>query len=121
MIVFISGPHDQAMELAKALRNVNIAQGKGALVILQPNGEEHTITQQIEKILDGMPLHGGADITGLKFKRDPMILLTEETYPLLDEFEDILPGFKERFGPEPVFISTTVKKTEKANKRWKIW
>jgi hypothetical protein len=109
MILILKGPTKAGLELARFLRNVAIFQGRGALVLLRPKGEEHSLVTQIEKLLVGVKLSENADINRLKFKADPLILVVGENASLLKEVEVLLPGFTKKFGPEPINMDVGVK------------
>jgi hypothetical protein len=100
-IVIIKGQAKSGKTLiANALRNNQISSKKGALLIDETNdGEAKPL---LEKILIGVPLPAEipADwATKLPWKPDAMIIVVAEKQKMLDQFEAVLPGFKEKFGP----------------------
>lgn len=96
-ICIIKGPAQSGKTLiARALRNNQISNKKGALLIDEDQlGELHI---QLEKIIDGVP-YNLKNWQSLPWKADAMIITVGDKAKVLDEFEKMMPGFKERFGP----------------------
>ena len=100
-INIITGPSKSGKTLiANALRNNQISNKKGALLIDENNDGEPKIL--LEKLLVGAPFpevvpnNWGAD---LPWKNDPMIILIGDQEEMLAIFEKMLPGFVDHFGP----------------------
>ena len=100
-IVIISGAAKSGKTLiANALRNNQISNKKGALLIDETN--DGGLKPLLEKILIAiqLPAEIPADwASKLPWKHDPMIIVVAEKQKMLLEFERMLPGFNEYFGP----------------------
>lgn len=99
-ITIINGPAKSGKSrLANALRNSQITNGKGALLVDDTSDGE--IKPLIEKLLMGveLPETPPADLSDLPWKEDPLVIVVGKKARILDEFEAALPGFKEFFGP----------------------
>jgi len=86
--------------IANALRNSQIGQGKGALLIDEDQDGE--LKYLIEKIMDGQAIPDEVPedwAESLSFKPDPVIILVNEKAKELDNIELMLPGFKAKFAP----------------------
>jgi hypothetical protein len=116
MIVIVRGPRDKAQPHLEAIRSVQIGKGCGCLLLNEPDGDDHKVEHQIEKLLVGEKLIKGErllvgeshrtdtweapkDLSKLKWKKDPMVLLYGHDEKVLDQFEKLLPGFKKLLGP----------------------
>lgn len=101
MIMIVKGPHDAAMVHCQWMRGANIARKCGALIVLKPEGDDHAIPHQIEKILDGQrfPENPPADLSELHWKPEPVVLVCEDYRKVLDQFDKVCPGFTRFFGP----------------------
>lgn len=116
MIIIVHGPEDKVEPHIQALRSVQIGKGCGCLLLNKPNGDDHAIEHQIEKLLAGEKLIRGEkllvgeshrtdtweapkDLSGLRWKKDPMVLVYGNDEKILDQFEKFLPGFKKFVGP----------------------
>jgi hypothetical protein len=116
MIIVVHGPKDKAEPHIQALRGSQIGQGNGCLLVLKPDGDEHKIEHQIEKLLAGEKLIRGEkllvgesnrtdtweapkDLSKLRWKKNPMVLVYGHDEKVLDQFEKVLPGFKKFVGP----------------------
>lgn len=99
-ITIIKGPEKSGKtQLAHALRDSQICNGKGALLIDDDNDGE--LKPLIEKILDGteLPDEPPADLSKLPWREDPLIILVGDKAKMLKTFEAALPGFNKFFGP----------------------
>lgn len=96
-ICIIKGPAKSGKTLiARALRNNQISNKKGALLIDEDQTGELNI--QLEKIIDGANFDAKV-WKSLPWKLDAMIITVGDKDKVLDEFEEVMPGFKEFFGP----------------------
>jgi len=98
MILIIEGTDQSAKALlGNNLRNTQISSGKGALLVLaeQDGAPEH----QLEKIIKGACLVPGTPANEIPWKEDPAIIMVSEKADVLYDFESLVPGFIDRFGP----------------------
>jgi hypothetical protein len=111
-IVIIRGDKATGKTLiANALRNNQIANKRGALLVDEDQPGE--IKPLLEKLLVGVPLptppadaDDGArarwredfDINALPWKAEPMVILVGGKEAVLDQFEEAAPGFKKLMG-----------------------
>lgn len=96
-ICVIKGPAQSGKSLiARALRNNQISNKKGALLIDEDQNGELNI--QLEKIIAGDNFNTKT-WKSLPWKPDAMIITVGDKDKVLDEFEAMMPGFKEFFGP----------------------
>lgn len=105
-ITIITGPAKSGKSrLANALRNSQITNGKGALLVDDTNDGE--IKPLLEKLLVGveLPKKPPADLATLPWKDDPLVIVVGAKASILDEFEARLPGFKKFFGPVTTIIT----------------
>jgi thymidylate kinase len=99
MIIIIEGPAKSGKTtIANALRNSQIGQGKGALLIDEDqNGE---LRHQIEKIMDGKPLpNENVQASELKWKSESMVIVVNAKQSVLNDIEAMVPGFKAIHSP----------------------
>lgn len=100
-IVIITGKSKSGKSLvANALRNNQVSNKQGALLIDENNDGANN--HLLEKIIVGVPLPevipaNWADT--IPFKPKSMIILVGDKQSKLQDFEKILPGFCEKFGP----------------------
>lgn len=104
MIIHLVGPVSDATTLiANSLRNSQVGQAKGGLLVHDGAGGEPL--HLIEKLVAGdpelppAPLIAGTPAEKINWKREPMVILVNDRIKLLDEFEAIAPGFVEQLGP----------------------
>lgn len=89
--------------LATALRNTQINQRKGCLVldddtrVIDPEGNSLK-ERLLEKIIDGAAFDAD-NWKNLPWKKDTLIIAINEREALIDEFEQLMPGFTEMMGP----------------------
>jgi hypothetical protein len=96
-IVLISGsPRTGKSLIANALRNNAISFGNGALLI--DENVEAEPKALLEKIIKGVPL-STTKIEDLPWKHDPQIILVGNASHYLALFEELVPGFRVKFGP----------------------
>ena len=108
-IIKITGPKGSGKSLiAEALRNSQVPAKKGALLIDEQTDTNGNLEIHLEKIIIAAKFDK-AKWKDLPWKRDSMIILVGNKTSLLDEFEVMMPGFKEFFGP----VSTIQMSTEK--------
>lgn len=110
------GFESQAQQIGIAIRNSQVGQAKGGLLVKEPTDADPRYL--LEKIIvakplydDGaglQPLQANAPATGAKlfakasdvpWKKEAMVILVGETISLLDTFEELLPGFVKQLGP----------------------
>ena len=100
-VVIITGPPKSGKSLiANALRNNQISNKHGALLIDEANDGAPDIL--LEKILIGEKLPQPAPknwAESLPWKLNAMVILVGDQAKMLDVFEGMLPGFAEHFGP----------------------
>jgi hypothetical protein len=99
-ITIIKGPpRSGKSELAAALRNSAITNGRGALLIDDTNDGE--VKPLLEKLLVGveLPETPPKDLSELPWKDDPLVILVGDKQGMLKTLEKALPGFREFFGP----------------------
>ena len=103
-IMIISGPPKSGKTLiANALRNNQIARGKGALIVDETtDGADDAL---LEKIIVGVPLAVGVEAAEQPWKEDAMIILIGNKRQKLEDFEKLAPGFRKLHGP--VYTITT--------------
>jgi hypothetical protein len=99
-IIIIEGSADAVRAYANTMRNAQIAQGKGALIVNAP-GEDHPVRHQIEKIIAGVQLPQPApeDLAQIPWKPQAIVLVPKSLEPALKAFEEVCPGFTKHFGP----------------------
>jgi hypothetical protein len=97
-IVHFATHSKQARAQADDLRNSQISQGKGALIVDEKqDGEPRHL---LEKIIAGMPLLEPTPADKIPWKKDPLVILVGKSAPkALEHFEKLVPGFKRMFGP----------------------
>lgn len=90
-------------EFADKLRNEHIGAGiakdklHGVLLVHEDQeGEPH---HQLEKIINGAPFIPETPINKISWKADPLIILVGKKLSMLKEFEKLVPGFTQKFGP----------------------
>jgi hypothetical protein len=108
-ITVINGPAKSGKSrLANALRNSQITNGKGALLVDDTNDGE--IKPLLEKLLVGieLPRKPPADLSTLPWKDDPLVIVVGAKAGILDDFEAALPGFKKFFGPVTTLTTALV-------------
>lgn len=91
--------------IANALRNNQISNKQGALLIDEDQNGDTDIL--IEKIIIGEKFDSNR-WKELPWKPNSMVILVGEKESMLAEFEEMMPGFAEFFGP--VYTVTTDKK-----------
>jgi hypothetical protein len=116
MIIIVRGPKEKAEYHVKGIRSNQISEGKGCLVVIKPHADEHKVEHQIEKLLAGQKLFPGEkllvgeshstltrqapkDLEELNWKKEPVVIVYGHDEKVLEDFEDVLPGFKKFFGP----------------------
>lgn len=107
ILKFTGSGTEMARNLADALRNSFLSNGKGAILVDKApdhdNEKAPTAKAMIEKILAGTALPNSVEelppIEKLAWKKDPVIILVGEGEKWLDEFEKTVPGFVEFHGP----------------------
>lgn len=96
-IVIIKGPSKTGKSLiANALRNNQISNKKGALLIDEDQNGDMDIL--LEKIIVGENFNA-AKWKELPWKNEPMIILVGGKHEYLSKLESLMPGFTEFFGP----------------------
>jgi hypothetical protein len=85
-----------ANQLANALRDSQIAAGKGALLV-NPDIKEHPVQHQIEKIIDGALFSPDAKLKEVPWKKDALVIVYDEKD--LKAFDEAAPGFTKLHGP----------------------
>ncbi len=101
MIICIEGPAKSGKSIiATALRNSQISQRQGALLI-DDKADVSELNHHIEKIIDGEPLVPGTEASKIKWKKSPLVVLvgSERSTKLLAEIEKLVPGFSKVMGP----------------------
>lgn len=86
--------------IANALRNNQVAHKKGALIVDEASDAE--AKPLLEKLLVGAELPQPAPAgwqSKLPWKDSPTVILVGAKAALLDVFEEMLPGFRQKFGP----------------------
>jgi hypothetical protein len=97
-IFIIQGPAMSGKStIANALRNDAIAKGRGALLVDEKTDGE--VIPLMEKIIDGVNLRPCAPADQQAWKKDPCVVLVGNRLGMLDKFEEMAPGFRERLGP----------------------
>lgn len=110
MITIIEGPQGSGKTtLANSLRNQHIGKGldekskrfHGALLIDEDqDGEPRHL---LEKLIEGMALPANETpilAKAVPWKADPQVIIVgSKQEKLLDKFEKLVPGFKEKVGP----------------------
>lgn len=105
-IIHITGPAKSGKSLlANSMRNTQIGNGKGALLV--DDTQDGEARYLLEKLVVGIPLgeksgEGPAvprPAADIPWKDDPVIIFVGDKIALLDEFEKIAPGFTKMFGP----------------------
>jgi hypothetical protein len=82
---------------ANALRNANIAQKKGALLVREDcDGGNKEL---LEKILVAVEFDAQTPVASQPWKPDSIVILVGAAASKLDDFEAMCPGFTEFFGP----------------------
>lgn len=82
---------------ANAMRNANIAQKKGALLVREDcDGGNKEL---LEKILVAVEFDPQVAVEAQPWKPDSVIILVGTAASKLNEFETMCPGFTEFFGP----------------------
>lgn len=96
MIIKIKGPAKSGKTtVATALRNSQVGQGKGCLLIDETT--EGDLNHLLEKIIVGIPFEEG--MTDIPWKKESMVIFVNDTDKLIEEFEKMVPGFVEQLGP----------------------
>lgn len=108
MIFHIEGPAKSGKStVADAIRNSQIAQGRGALLAdEQTDGEPIPL---LEKLIAGDALEPGTAASKIKWKKQGAVILVGAKVVMLDEFEALAPGFAKQFGPV-VSLKTSIRK-----------
>jgi len=104
-IIVINSSDPNANEvIATSIRNSQISQGKGALIVRA--GADHERRHQLEKIIvakalpsDGTPVPA----ENIPWKPDSTVVVMSSDLFVLEEFEELVPGFKEALGPITTF------------------
>lgn len=104
-IIIIQGPAKSGKTMiAVALRNAQVAQAKGALLV--DEDQDGDTAALIEKVLVGDPLPSEpTDAKVLPWKPETDIILVGDKAKMLDAFEALVPGFTAFHGP--TFTVTT--------------
>lgn len=110
-IISINTGHPTTDEtLANSVRNTQIGQGKGALIVRKSQtdnrGNPPEPRHLLEKIIvemalpaDGKPIPADE----IPWKNEPAVILTGGEVDILEAFEAIVPGFNQMFGaPVPL-------------------
>lgn len=96
-IVIIKGPSKTGKSLiANALRNNQISNRKGALLVDEDQNGDMNIL--LEKIIVGANFNV-EKWKELPWKNEPMIILVGAKHEYLPTLETLMPGFTEFFGP----------------------
>ena len=99
-IMIISGPKGSGKStLANALRNEQIRNGKGALLV--DDDQEGEIKPLVEKLLKGVEFpvdDPPKDLKSLPWKDNPMLIVVEGKRKFFEELEDFCPGLAKIFG-----------------------
>lgn len=86
------------VNFANTMRNQNIHQMKGALLVREDcDGEVNRLLEKI--IVADKFVPGEKDIAEINWKPDPVIILVGTASAFLAKFEEACPGFTEFFGP----------------------
>lgn len=97
-IIFITGtPGSGKTTLANALRNNQISNKKGALLIDEANDGDPV--PLLEKILNGVALRPGVPANEQAWKPDCSVIFVGAQSSMLDTFEMLAPGFAALHGP----------------------
>lgn len=105
-IVIVKGPAQSGKSvIANALRNNQIAFKKGALLVDEQT--EGDATPLLEKILAGKALQPGVAASEQPWKPDTTVILVGERASMLEQFEELAPGFTKLHGP--VYTVVTAK------------
>ena len=100
IVIKLNGPPEEMNLIGMALRNSQVATGRGALLIREGH-EDDPVEGLIEKLLLGQSLSGvyiDADDPELNWKRDPMIILCGTAAQAYEDMEQRLPGIKRMVG-----------------------
>lgn len=96
MIIKIKGPAKSGKTtIANALRNSQIGQKKGCLLLDETTVGE--INHLLEKIIVGAPFKEG--MKDIPWKDDVMVITVNDKDSMLDEIGKLVPGFIETHGP----------------------
>jgi len=96
MIILIKGPAKSGKStIANAIRNSQIGQSKGCLLLDETTTGE--LNHLLEKIIIGVPFTEG--MKDIPWKKEAMVVAVNDKAELLDEFEKMVPGFREQLGP----------------------
>ncbi len=114
MIIVFSGSGTEAsMVLANSMRNSAINLKEGALIVSEAQfaafgpsekGNKDVVDPKymLEKLMDGEAFPAVVPDNwqdAIKWKSNPKIMLVGSAEGALDVFEEMLPGFAEKFGP----------------------
>lgn len=101
MIIHIEAPrkkNDEALIIANALRNGQIGQAKGGLLIKESTDADPRYL--LEKLINGDALPPEPlPARNVNWKPEGMVILVGTSISLLGKFEELVPGFTKRFGP----------------------
>jgi len=96
MIIVIKGPAKSGKSMvANALRDSQISRRKGCLLLDEQT--EGDLVPLLEKIIIDVPFQQG--MKNIPWKADSMVVAVNDKASLIDEFEAMVPGFKEQLGP----------------------
>jgi hypothetical protein len=101
-IMVISGKPADVRQMAGMMRDAQISQGKGALLLLKPGtarGQEHALEHQLEKIIDTQRFVKGMKADDVPWKPDTMIIVPKTEEDVLSKIDEICPAFTRHFGP----------------------
>lgn len=97
-IILIKGPPKSGKStLANALRNYQIANGRGALMVDEAGDADPKAL--LEKIISAAQLPAGADVKAVPWKPNSAVILVGGQDKLLATFEKLVPGFTAYFAP----------------------
>ncbi len=98
MIFVLQGDdHGANALLGQTIRATQINAGKGALLVL--HDQDGSPIHLLEKIIVGDKLVPGTPASEVNWKPDSAIVLEQDRVAILNQFEELAPGFNDMFGP----------------------
>jgi len=97
-MIYLIPDTQEGLDLANTLRNQQITQGKGALLI-RPDCDGDPV-HLLEKIIDGDRfIPGEKTVDQIKWKKESIVILVGIGRDLLADLDYKCPGFSTYFGP----------------------
>lgn len=97
-IFHITGPSKSGKTfIANALRNSQVGQAKGALMV--DEGNDGGAKELLEKIIVGVPLVPGVSAKEIPWKPESIIIFVNDSISRLEEFKALVPDIEQHFGP----------------------